>query len=380
MRSLFLRMRVIHILAFIILPINAYFFTSNTYGAVVQYFLSFVLIIHDLDEKKWGIDLSKKINEILLSFDLKKEIMIDTKYNLESSTMLSSIIFFKNTIKSTVIGFKNHSEKHTNMASSLNEIALFINEQMKKQQQLIDKNVTNAENITTLFNDICRTIELSNHDMQDIALHLEKSQKNMDYLDKKIENTVSQEHHLANELVTLSQEAKHTKDILSVIEDIADQTNLLALNAAIEAARAGEHGRGFAVVADEVRFLAEKTQNSLESINLTITKIVESIQLISRSMNGNAQEILELKTISSDTNDVVRHLTSAVNNNLKVSQSIVNESHTVIQQTNEIKNSTATIKVLSDENLEKTDTIKEIAQNFNSWGKELNKKLEEFHL
>lgn len=380
MRSLFLRMRVIHILAFIILPINAYFFTSNTYGAVVQYFLSFVLIIHDLDEKKWGIDLSKKINEILLSFDLKKEIMIDTKYNLESSTMLSSIIFFKNTIKSTVIGFKNHSEKHTNMASSLNEIALFINEQMKKQQQLIDKNVTNAENITTLFNDICRTIELSNHDMQDIALHLEKSQKNMDYLDKKIENTVSQEHHLANELVTLSQEAKHTKDILSVIEDIADQTNLLALNAAIEAARAGEHGRGFAVVADEVRFLAEKTQNSLESINLTITKIVESIQLISRSMNGNAQEILELKTISSDTNDVVRHLTSAVNNNLKVSQSIVNESHTVIQQTNEIKNSTATIKVLSDENLEKTDTIKEIAQNFNSWGQELNKKLEEFHL
>ncbi len=89
---------------------------------------------------------------------------------------------------------------------------------------------------------------------------------------------------------TLGSQAAEITRITLVINDIADQTNLLALNAAIEAARAGEAGRGFAVVADEVRKLAEKTQEATKQVNTSITSIVNGIACASTG----AEKTLEL--------------------------------------------------------------------------------------
>jgi len=219
---------------------------------------------------------------------------IDIKSHDEIGETSTEFNRFIDRIRDLVTMAKSSSKENATVANDLSETSSKVGKRAKETSSLMEETNEMSQNIKDELTISLEEAQKSKDEIEGANKRLESAKEQIITMSSAVSQSANTEIELAHKITQLSSDTEQVKDVLTVISDIADQTNLLALNAAIEAARAGEHGRGFAVVADEVRQLAERTQKSLSEINATINVVVQAISDASEQMSANSQKMEKL--------------------------------------------------------------------------------------
>jgi len=301
-----------------------------TGGAIVIFLI--LVSLRGLITKK--IRLLSEIADRLGTGDLT--VSIDIKANSEEiQTLITSMEKMRESIKDLLEAVKEQSDVVLKESENMVSIAEELNATSEELNAETARALDNANNVAASIQETTSGIEEVSSSAQmvsksaeelanqskDVRNSVEKGKQSVENIVKSIENINKESEQTKERVQSLSSATKNIEEIVTTISSIAEQTNLLALNAAIEAARAGEAGRGFAVVADEIRKLAEESRVATDQITQILSQIrneaervtVSNLKLIEMIANI-AQESSEIEEVFSGISDQVTRLDQMTNN------------------------------------------------------------------
>jgi methyl-accepting chemotaxis protein len=317
--------------------------------------------------------IGDNINNISKNQDLT--IKLDDSKNDEFGEIAKNINSLLLTLRKIIDDSKNSSSENAAISHELSTTSLSVGKNVENSVTIVNNATLEAQNIKENIKETIGIAEGSKSEITQANKHLLEAQDDMLSLTTKIHDNAKTEEELSQKMSALSSNANDVKNVLEVISDIADQTNLLALNAAIEAARAGEHGRGFAVVADEVRKLAERTQSSLVEINSTIGIIVQSIVEASENMDKNSKSVQEVVQKVVDVKEKITKTSQIVDTTSHAIEKMVQEFDVTTTNITNMASDITQINNISSKNARNVEEIAAAAEHLNLMTDKLNAKL-----
>lgn len=321
--------------------------------------------------------MSRRMQEIAEGeADLTQTIRVER--NDELGELAGGFNRFLERIRQLMIMLGNTSQQLAASANQVEASSMQMDQDMASQQAEVDQ-------ISTAMTQLVATVEEVAGHAQEASAAAQDSGKETSSGTQQVRQVINAIKHqaqvideTANEVEKLQESGQQIGEVMDVIRGVAEQTNLLALNAAIEAARAGEAGRGFAVVADEVRTLAARTHESTEQIQTTIDELLgrinHAVNAMHTSSEGSDQTVINAEEAGQALESITAAISNIENMNIQIASATQEQSSTV----DELNRNLERIVELSGSTSQSSQEVAQSGSELNNLARELQSLIGRF--